>query len=123
VLSTFIYWTWSHDGHSLEEKGRNMEKHRGAVLTGAGGGGLTHPSLGGGGRLEGKLGRERSRAGEETSAGKGAWAGEKQGDGAETSVVKTGWIFSSLVAVVATELGGPGRGHKRGVALATLMGW
>jgi hypothetical protein len=63
----------------LEEKGRNMEKHRGAVLIGAGGGGLTHPSLGGGGRLEGKLGRERSRAGEETSAGKGVWAGEEQG--------------------------------------------
>jgi hypothetical protein len=63
----------------LEEKGRNMEKHRGAVLTGAGGGGLTHPSLGGGGRLEGKPGRERSKAGEETSVGKRAWAREEQG--------------------------------------------
>jgi hypothetical protein len=37
---------------------RKREKHKGAVLTGTGGG-LTHPSLGGGSKLEAKHGQER----------------------------------------------------------------
>jgi hypothetical protein len=75
-------------------------------------------SLGGRGAGQERKPQREKEPGQERSR-----VGEKQGGGAETSVVKTGWIFSSLVAVVATELGGPGRGHKRGVALATLMGW
>jgi hypothetical protein len=74
-------------------------------------------SLGGRGAGQERKPRRGKEPGQERSR-----AGEKQGGGAETPVVKTRRIFSSLVAVVAAELGGPGRGHTRGVALATLMG-
>jgi hypothetical protein len=88
---------WNQYPRHYQIHTKNMEEHGGAVLADTGGGGLTHPSLGGRSGLEVKLGRERSRVGEE------AWAGEKQGGETGTPVAKPRQKISSPMSVVVAE--------------------